>query len=77
MTYSLSKPWRRPRRHSYCFRSLWWLVEREAAWLVLSKYTGATKPPYTRRGFAVAQRYAVRKLAERMIEYRPERRWVP
>ncbi len=76
MSYSLATPRRRPRRRSSCLRSVWWLIEREAAWQVLCRRQSQIKAPWTRRGFAAAPRYVVRGLAERMIEYRPERRFV-
>jgi hypothetical protein len=52
------------------------LIEREAAWVILAGGHGYTMAAYTRRGFAMARRYDVRKLAETMLEYHPERRWV-
>ena len=76
MSYSLSKPRRRPRRTSYCFRTVWWVVEREACWQILCKREGYTMAPYTRRGFAACRRYYVRKLTELMLQYHPERRFV-
>jgi hypothetical protein len=51
------------------------LIEREAAWQILCTRQGSTKAPYTRRGFGKARRYYIRKLAELMLAYHPDRRF--
>jgi hypothetical protein len=76
MTYRLGRPRGRPRKRSWCFRSVWWLVEREAAWQILCQHQEGRMPFYTRRGFAMARRYMVRRLANSMLSYHPERRYV-
>ena len=76
MSNTIRQPRKRPRRTSVNFRSLWWLLAREAAWQILCKRQGYTLPPYTRQSFATARGCAVSRLAKRMLYYHPGRRWI-
>ncbi len=58
------------------FRTLWWLVTREACWQVLCRREGYTLRPWTRRAFARADTYTVLLLARRLLTYHPDRRWL-
>ena len=82
MGFRLARPRRRPRIHSACFRSLWWLVAREAALRVLP-YDPATAAeavagvtPFGRRVraiFAKLERDPLRRRVLRRLEREPER----
>jgi hypothetical protein len=48
---TIRHPRRRPRVHSTNFRTLGWLIRREAAWRILRHFTG-NGTPYARAEFA-------------------------
>ncbi len=77
MSNTIRHPRKRPRVKSVNFRSLWWLITREAAWLVMSGSEGRPGTRYTRRGFAGSETYYAVRLAEALLRYRPERRYIP
>ncbi len=74
MTWSSARARKRPRRRSVCFRSIWWLVQREAAWNIMGGARWKKRGPWSRREFSRSDTYYVRRLAEELLRYCPSRR---
>ena len=83
MGFSSSRRRRRPRDRSVSFRSLWWLVTREAALRVLPFFSATSAEavagltPFARRVRAIFVKldtYQLRRRALRRLEREPERR---
>lgn len=68
---------KRPRVKSCSFRTLGWLIRREAAWLIAS----AGEPPerllYSRRLFVMRTTRSVEQDTRLWLHYFPERRYYP
>lgn len=86
MAFSSSRRRRRARDRSACFRSLWWLLTREAALRVLpydratSAEAVASVTPFARRVraiFAKLDTYQLRRRSLRRLAREPERREWP
>lgn len=82
MAFSSSRRRRRARDRSACFRSLWWLLTREATARIVEPRVG-TVPASTEYGrrlraiFAQEDTYQLRRRALRCLAREPERREWP
>jgi len=74
---SIRRPRRRPRVRSCNFRSLWWLVAREAAWVVVTGSYVGTFAAGSRRLFALPSTDQVVRRAWREIERYPGSAYYP
>lgn len=75
---SIRRPRRRPRVRSVNFRTLWWVLAREAAFAVC--YQDGLGEPwelYWRRHLARMSTDRVRRYAEHVIAVDPPRRFIP
>lgn len=75
---SVRRPRRRPRDRSVNFRTLWWVLLREAAVRVCYRRSMGTGAEHQARLACSGRESAViRKITEGILRERPERRYFP
>jgi len=77
MSNTIRKGRKRPRVRSYSFRTLGWLIRREAALAVLSNHQTPANPSYSRYWISgLDGRLLARRVAD-FIRREPSRRFTP
>ena len=77
MSNTVRRPRKRPRVRSYNFRTLGWLIRREAAWLILRGSPSWEDRQVSRGSFAQYRTDVLARQATRILWALPKRRYYP
>lgn len=77
MSNTIRRPRKRPRVRSCSFRTLGWLIRREAAWNIARGSEDELGARYSRRIFAMRTTPSIERSARLWIRHFPQLRYYP